>query len=184
MVKNIALILLLGITVFSMFKYTSEVKERYRIQDSLIKAQDQITSLVQEKQNLLQDLKKERELKEKLEAKNTNLIDYLRASKNRITRFFQENANIQSKLEDVNNKLSILKAENKALIDSRKRLYVENQEYKLKLNSIEELKNLIRELKTKKQGVLNLEAEGNRGFLIKDGRSTVKIEVVPAQTKE
>ncbi len=186
-VKNIALILLLGITVFSMVKYVSELKARYRLQDNLAQAQGQITVLAQEKQNLLRGLKKEQELKEQLELKNSDLKGYLRASKQRITRFFQDNAKIQNNLEEAGFRLSILKAENRALINSHKQIYMENKGFKLKLSSVVELKETIKELRAKKRRKLDSEA-GNRGFLIRGGRSTalekVKIEVIPAQTKK
>lgn len=187
-VKNIAFILLLGITIFSLVKYVSESKARYRLQDSLVQAQGQITVLAQEKQNLLQDLKKEKELKKQLELENTKFKGYLRASRNRITRFFQDNAKIQNNLENSGARLSILKAENRALIDSHKRIYTENTGFKLKLSSVVELRKAIKELMAKKRRNSDSEAEGNQGFLIKDGRSTalvkVKIEVIPAQTKK
>ena len=188
MVKNIVLILLIGITGFSMVRYISELKEKYRLKESLIQAQGQISVLVQEKQNLLQDLRKEKELKEQLAQKNANLKGYLKASKNRIARLFQDNAKTQGSLEELSAKLFILKAENKALIDRRKRIYAENEQFKLKLSSILELKKAIKELRANKRRDHALETEGNRGFLIKDGQSTaverVKIEVIPAQTKE
>lgn len=187
-VKNTALILLLGVTVFSMVKYASELQARYRLQDDLVLAHGQITVLAQEKQNLLQDLKKEKELKEQLELKNAKLKGCLRAGKDRITRLFQDNAKIQNNLEDSGFRLSILKAENRALIDSHKRIYMENEEFKLKLSSVVELKKAIKELKAKKRRKPDSEAEGNQGFLLKGGRSTalekVKIEVIPAQTKK
>lgn len=187
-VKNIALILLLGITVFSMVKYVSELRARYRLQDNLVLAQGQITVLAQEKQNLLQDLKKEKEVKEQLELKNAKLKGYLRASGNRVRRLFQDNAKSRNNLEDAGSRLSILKAENRALIDSRKRVYMENEEFKLKLSSVNELKKAIKELRGKKHRNPDSVAEGNQGFLIKDGRLTalekVKIEVIPAQTKK
>lgn len=195
MFKNIVLILLLVLSAFSMVKYVSEMKERYRLQDSLTQAQDQITVLAQEKQNLLQEkqsllqeLEKEQALKEQLAKKNNGLKDYLRASKNRIARLFQSKDKVQNDLEDINIKLSILKAENRALIDSRRRIYLENEELKLKFNSVDELKKAIKDLKNKKQEFVVAEAEGNRGFVIKDGRlispEKIKIEVVPARTKE
>ncbi|MFA4854550.1 MAG: hypothetical protein WC616_04275 [Candidatus Omnitrophota bacterium] len=150
-VKNIALILLLGSTVFSLVRYVSELKARYRLQDSLIQAQGEVAVLTQEKQNLLWQMGKEKELKEQLALKNISLKGYLRASKNRIARLFRDNENTSAKF-------SILKAENRALIDSRKRR------------------------------TPALETEGNRGYLLKQGQSTtrakIKIEVVPAQTKE
>ncbi len=187
-VKNIALILLLGITVFSMVKYVSELRERFRLQESLAQTQDQVTVLAQEKQNLLQDFKKEKELKEHLELKNAKLKGYLRASGNRIRRLFQDNAISQNNFEDASARLSILKAENRALIGSHKRIYMENERFKLKLSSVVELKKAIKELRAKKRRNFDSEAEGNQGFLIKDGQPTalekVKIEVFPAQTKK
>lgn len=186
MFKNIAFALLLGITAFSMIKYVSELKERYRLQDNLVKAQDQIAVLAQEKQNLLQEIGKEKALKEELALKNQGLKGYLKASKERIARLFQSNAKAQNDLEELSAKFSILKAENRSLVDSRQRLYEENEQAKLKLSSIAELKKIIRDLKAKGQDPFELSTEGNQGFLIKDGRSTmkVKIEVVPAQTKK
>ncbi len=187
-VKNIALILLLGITVFSMVKYVSELRERFRLQDNLTQAQDQVTALAQEKQNLLQDLKKEKESKEQLEQQNAKLKGCLRASGNRIKRLFQDNAITRNNLEEASARLSILKAENRALIESHKRIYMENEGFKLKLSSVVELKKAIKELRAKKRRNFDSEAEGNQGFLIKDGRPTalekVKIEVLPAQTKK
>ena len=187
-VKNMVIILLVSITVFSIMRYLSELKLRYRLQDNLTQAQAQIAALAQAKQNLLQELGKEKELTGQLVLKNSNLKDYLRASKNRITRSFQDKAKIQKRLEDANAMFSILKAENLALIDNRKHIYKENEGLKLKLNSVIELKKAIKELKTRKRRVLVLGAEGNQGFLLKDGQTTalekVKIEVNPAQTKE
>ncbi|MBU0548588.1 MAG: hypothetical protein KJ710_03150 [Candidatus Omnitrophica bacterium] len=187
-IKDILIILLLSITVFSMVKYLSELKARYRIQSSLIKAQDEVVVLAQEKQNLLQELGKEKELKEQLILKNAGLKDYLKASRNKIVRLFQDKAMVQASLEDTSAKFSILKAENRILIDQRKRIYMENEQFKAKLNSVVELKKAIRELKVNKRNVLVSVTKGNRGFLVRNGQPTisekVKIEVVPAQTKE
>ena len=189
-IKNIALILLLSITAFSMARYVSELKARYRLSDSLAQAQGEIAVLTQEKQNLLRELEKEKGLKEQLALKNANLKAYLRAGKNRIARLFVDNSRIQNNLEDVSARLSILKVENSAIIDSRKRVYLENEELKAKLGSVVELKKAIRELKArkKKRKAAVLKTEGNQGYLIKEGQSTspakIRIEVFPAQTKE
>ena len=160
-VKNLALILLLGITAFSMVRY--------------VQVKGEVVVLTKEKQNLLQELGKEKELREQLALKNTNLKDYLRAGKNRIVRLFRDNSRIQNNLEDVSAKLSILKAENRMLIDSRKRIYLENKQFKARLSSV-------------KRRTPDLEVEGNQGYLLKAGQKTtpakIKIEVVPAQTKE
>jgi regulator of replication initiation timing len=186
-VKNLALILLCGIAIFSMVRYVSELKARFRLQDSLISAQNDVAVLTQEKQNLLQELGKEKELNAQLAAKNVKLRAYSKASKARMTRLFRDNSKTQTEFEDINAKFAILKAENRALIDSHKRSYIENEQFKSKLSSVVELKKAIRELRKKRPKVASLAIEGNQGYLIRDGRSTlekIKIEVVPAKTKE
>ncbi len=185
--KNIMLIFFLSITVFSMVKYVSELKTRYRLQDNLIQAQDELAVLTQEKQKLLQELEKEKEFKEQMLRKNAYLKLYIKATTNKIVNLFQSNSKIRNNLEDINEKFSILKAENKALIDSRKRIYLQNKEFKAKLSSVAELKKAIRDLRTRKHHPLVLPEEGNKGYLIKDGQPTsvakIKIEVVPAPHK-
>lgn len=186
-IKNLALILLLGVAAFSMVRYVSELKARFRLQDSLAQAQGEVVVLTQEKQNLLQELGKEKKLNQQLAAKNVNLMNYLKASKDRIMRLFRDNSKTQNELEEINAKFAVLRAENRALIDSHKRSYVENEQFKLKLSSVVELKKAIRELRAKNSKIPGLAREGNRGFLIRDGRLTldkIKIEVIPAKTKE
>ncbi|MDD5129713.1 MAG: hypothetical protein PHS66_01475 [Candidatus Omnitrophica bacterium] len=182
-IKNLALILLLVVTVFSMVRYVSELKARFRLQDSLVQAQGKISILTQEKQNLLQELEKEQELNAQLAAKNTNLKVYLKASMKKIKRLFRDSSKAQNELEEANAKLTVLKAENRALIGIHRRIFSENERFKLKLGSVAELKKAIKELKSKRRKALGLEIEGNRGFLIKDGRLTsekIIIEVTPA----
>jgi hypothetical protein len=186
-VKNLVLVLLLGIAVFSMVRYVAELKERFRLRENLMQSQAQINSLVQEKQNLLQELGKEQELNEQLSVRNTNLKANLKAGRERISRLFRENAGAKADLEKINAKFLVLKAENTSLIQTHERIYAENEQYKLKLGSILELRKAIKELRSHNRKVLGLEAQGNQGFLIKNGRSTtekVKIEVVPAPPVE
>ncbi|MDP2830760.1 MAG: hypothetical protein Q8O02_00740, partial [Candidatus Omnitrophota bacterium] len=156
------------------------------LQDSLTQAEGKAAALAQEKQNLLQELGKEKGLNQQLAAKNVNLKVYLKASNNRVRRLFRGDSQTKDELEEINAKFAVLKAENRALIDSRKRSYLENEQFKLKLGSVVELKKAIRELRAKKSIGSDLETEGNQGFLIKDGRSTlekIKIEVIPAPYK-
>jgi regulator of replication initiation timing len=188
LIKNVLIVFLISITAFSMVKYLNELKARYNLQDNLTKAQDEISALAQEKQRLLQKLGEEAGIKEQLLLKNAGLKDYLKASRNKIARLFQDKSRIRASLEDMSSKFSILKAENRALIGQHKRIYMENEQLNEKLSSVVELKKAIRELRTKKHMALGPEAEGNRGFLIKNGQLTtsekIRIEVVPAQTKE
>jgi len=182
-VKNLALILLISITAYSLVRYVSELKARFNLQDSLTQSQGKVAVLTQEKQNLLQELGKEKELNGQLADKNVKLKVYLKASKDRMARLFRGNSKTQNELEEINTKFSVLKAENRALVDSHKRDYIENEQLKLKLSSVVELKKAIRELRAKRFKAPDLEIEGNQGFLIRDGRSTlekIKIEVISA----
>jgi len=181
-VKNLALILLLGVAIFSMVKYVSELRARFILQDGLAKAQGEILDLSQEKQNLLQELGKEKELNAGLAVRNLGLKAYLRASQHRLIRLFKEDRQTRDDLEEVSAKFTVLKAENRALINSRKRAYLENEQLKLKLSSVVELKKAMRELKARRSPEAGLTDSGNRGFLFWKKRSSpekVKIEVVP-----
>jgi uncharacterized protein (DUF3084 family) len=181
-VKNLAFILLLGVAIFSMVRYVSELRSRLILQEDLTKVQGELLVLKQEEQNLLQELGKEKELNQRLEAKNAKLKAYLEASQNRISRLFKDNQNTQSALDDVSAKFAVLKAENTVLIQSRKRVYLENEQLKSKFNSVAELRKAIRALRFSKPDAPAPLTNGNRGYLIRDGRSTsekVKIEVVP-----
>ncbi|MCM8758006.1 MAG: hypothetical protein NC903_02975, partial [Candidatus Omnitrophica bacterium] len=85
-----------------------------------------------------------------------------------------------------------LKQENRQLIESIDKLTIEKGSLEKKLNSIEELKKILKELK-RKIYLENLRIkrekelifEGNRGYIIKDGKPTlrakVKIEVIPVE---
>lgn len=182
-IKNLGLILLLSVAAFSMVKYASELKAKLQLQDSLKQAQSEVAALTQEKQNLLQEIRKEKEIRELLAVKNLNLKAYSRASANRLTRLFRDHSKTQKEFEEAKARFAVLKAENKALIDSYRRSYMENEEYKLKLSWMVELKKAIQELKTKKPQALDLDTDKNKGFLIKDHRSTsdkIKIEVTPS----
>lgn len=182
-IKNLALILLLGVAAFGMVRYVGELKARFRLQDSLIQAQGEVAGLTQEKQNLLQELGKEKGLNEHLAVKNVNLKAQLKASKDRMTHLFRDNFKTHNELEETNAKFAVLKAENRALIDIHKRIYAENEQFKFKLGSVAGLKRAIKELKIKQRKALGLETDGNRGFLIKDGHLTsdkIKIEVIPS----
>ena len=153
-IKNLAFILLLAITIFSIVRYAGELKVSSRLQDSLTQIQSEIAVLTQEKQNLLQALGKEKELNKQLAAKDVKLKAHLKASKVRLTLLFRDNSKIQNNLEDANAKLAVLKAENKALIDTH----------------------------SKKPAASSQQAGGNQGLLVKDSRLTsgkIKIEVIP-----
>lgn len=181
-IKNLALLFLLGVAVFSMARYVVELRAKLALEENLAKAQGDILALNQEKQNLLQELGKEKDFNASLQAKNTALKSYVGASRNRIARLFKESQKTKNELEEVSVKFAVLKAENTALIKSRKQVYLENEQLKFQLGSAQELKKALRALRSKSAQAPDRFYEGNRGFLLRDGRSTVekvKIEVVP-----
>jgi len=198
--KNSLIALLVAITIFSVFKYLSSLKEKYGLLHSLNQVKEQVVALEKDKQNLLEELEKEKELEAELNTRAAELKGYLKAGKKRLSRLFMERAEAQKKIEDLSFKLVLVKAENLALVKQRTKLNTqlaqltqESSGLKVKLSSITELKKAIKQLtknKTKVYARLNQEVraplniEGNRGFLIKGGKSTypvkVRIEVAPA----
>ena len=204
--KNILIVLLLTLTVFSVFKYILALKEKEELSQALNQVREQAATLEKEKQNLLEVLKKEKELKQRVIQQNSVFKDNLKASKIRLRRLFRDVREKQNSIEQLNSQISISKAENKALVEKEGKLKVEltqvaqeNESLKEKLSSIIELKKAIRELKkTHKVNKVNIETkqkaqaekivEGNYGYLIKDGQITypakVKIEVIPVAPKK
>lgn len=164
--RNIIILLLASSLVFLVVRYISSLK-------------GQVRTLENQKQNLLQELEKEKIVVQDLNIKNTGLKKNLKATYKRLNKSFQEIDVQETKFEQLSSKFSLLKAENSALLTEKDGLVKENEGLKVKLSSVKELKKAIQELKHGK--VLT---DGNRGFLVKDGQSTavsrVKIEVIPA----
>lgn len=197
LLKNSLMVLLVSITIFSVLKYVTSLKEKYDLLNSLEQTKEQVATLEEEKQNLSQTLEKEKELQQKVVQQNSALKDYLRASKERLTELFADYRETQETIEQLDSKVSLLKAENTALTEEKERVTQENEDLEAKISSIVELRKAIRELRRqmRKVGVelkqkvtADKIREGNRGFLLKDGQPTspakVKIEVIPAPKKE
>lgn len=194
--KNIVIILLLTISLFSVYKFISSLREKYELMNSLNLAKQQVTVLEDEKQNLLREIEKDKKLRQKLTQQNLELKDYLKAGKARMGKLFKVYEGTQETIEQLNSKFSLLKAENTAIITDKELLSKENEALKIKLNSVIELKKAMRELRKQAQKVgiqiikktdVRKTLEGNQGYVIKDGKlnnpAKVKIEVVPAPVK-
>ena len=168
--RNILILLLAAGSILIALRYVAYLKEN-------------IASLENQKQNLLQDLEKEKKAVQLLNTRNAGLKNYLRAAHRKLKTLFLNSGIAKEQLEKFDLKFSILKAENKALLDERQKLVQENESLKMKLNSVDELKKAIQELKRRAK------IEGNRGFLLKNGQPTtspvkVKIEVIPAPKEQ
>lgn len=191
--KFILIAFLIGITIFSVLRYSLSLKEKYDLSKSLQEAKEQVVVLQIERQNLLQELEKEKQLQEQL----LMLKDNLEASRNRLTRLFGDFERAQKTIEQLDSQISLLRLENRALREEIDNLEFQRDDLKVRLSSLIELKKAIRELKIKMRRVkTEIEkkrpetvVEGNRGYLIKDGKSTyplykVRIEVMPLSIEE
>lgn len=195
---------LIGITIFSAFQYVSSLKEKYDLQNSLNQIKKQVADLELARQSLLQEVEQEKELQKALTQENSNLKGSLEVNNEKLTKLGAVFQDASRTIEDLNSRISILKAENAALAEKKEKLALEltavsqeNEALNSRLSSVRELKRAIKELKKKaSKGAEEIKAiaktrnviEGNRGFLIKDGKPTypakVKIEVTPASITE
>jgi chromosome segregation ATPase len=192
-IKNAVLVLLLTVTIFSVYRYLAELKQKYELSVDLAKAKEAGLALEKEKQNLLVAIDKEKSVSAGLSQKIFVLKNNFRAAKVRLNKLFTDYQRAQSELDDLDAKFSLLKAEKVELEKQNKLITEENSGLKEKLGSVAELKKAMHQLRKQAQKVTvqirkkfdqNRVIEGNNGFLMKNGLPTypakVKIEVVPA----
>ena len=195
--KIIVIALLVGITLFSVFKYLMTLNEKNGLLKNLNQVKGQVAALELEKQNLLQTIDKEKESQKALTEENATLKDELK----NLAQVDENLQNSQKTIEQLTSQIALSKAENTALREEKNRLslkltqvFQERDTLKARLSSVPELKKTIKEVKVqihkakammreiaKKRRVI----EGNRGYLMKNGESTfpiskIKIEVMPA----
>ena len=198
--KFILIAFLLGITVFSLFKYLVSLQEKRQLQGSLKQAGMRIVSIEKEKQNLLQTIEKEKDNNQELDRFNSLFKLNLRACNGKIFKLSKELQKEQRLNDELAAQSNLLKSENEVLKKSDEearakfvQINLENEAYKAKFSSIVELKKAIRELKLQARKVVTAIQEkiqrrhiidGNRGYITKDGKPTypakIKIEVKPA----
>ena len=176
---------LVGAAIFCVLKYIFYLKEEN-------------WDLENDKQALTEILKKERELEEKLIQEKAAVKADLQASQERLAKLATDFQQVQNFVEQLNSENTALKTENDNLKDEQYSLNnkliqmtQENDSFKARLGSLVELKKAIRELKQKMRSKTHGEIkektqperirEGNRGYLIKSGKTTypskAKIEV-------
>lgn len=213
-IKNlnvIIIVFLAGITAFSVYKYAVSFKEKSNLVRALNDAKEQAFLLEQEKQNLLQDLEKERNLKIELTQENVFIKDKLNNTETELNKIKEDFGQIKANLDKLNSDFGVIKEENVLLRDEKNQLtsqltQLKEEKDKLdaKLSSISELKKAIKDLKKKIRSTrskvrsnakviekltVQRPGDGNRGFVLKDGKPTyslhkVKIYVLPSSTQE
>lgn len=170
--KVILVALLVGVTIFSVFKYVSSLKEKRAILEILNQTKDQLQALEQE---------------------NLGLKDSLKVTAEKLAKKEEDFNQARQDIQELTSEIAILKSENTSLKEEEVKLKAqltsvsqEKDNLQARLSSIAELKKAIRELK-RQMRVVRKKIEdkiiyGNRGYLIKDGKPTypaqVKIEVI------
>jgi chromosome segregation ATPase len=195
--KIVLIVLLASITVFSAIEYLMVLKEKFILTNNLNQARSQITVLTD-------TVKKERELQAALSQDNLKLKDDLRVNTDKLTQVDLDLRNSRATIEDLTSQVALSKVENTSLRQEKDKLSQdltqvsqERDTLKARLSSIPELKKAIKEVKVQinlakamireitKQRKAVVEIDGNKGFLVKDGKPTsptvnIKIEVKPA----
>ena len=149
---------------FGPIKIIAELEKRHNgihlrglsrlVKTGLPNAKRFIDILEKEKQNLLQDIEKDKQLRQKLAQQNLELKEYLRAGKMKVSKLFKAYNGAEKVIDQLNSNFSLLRAENTSLLGEKERIVKENEGLKAKLSSIIELKNAVRQLKKQAQNVV------------------------------
>jgi chromosome segregation ATPase len=198
--KAIIIAVLAGITVFCVYKYIASVQENNSLSVNIQRLNIDIQALEGEKNGLVADLGREKEINNALNQDIAGLKDNLTQSQEIIVKLETDFQDSRKAIEDLNSAFSLVKAENTALRDQVQGLQLdisqtkaEKEQMQAQLSSIAELKKVIKDLRhktrlVKKQVQNRIETKekmvlGNNGFLVKNGKSTffgmIKIEVEP-----
>jgi len=198
----IVFVFLLGITVFSVIKYASTLKEKYDLQGTVEEMKTEVSTLVNVKKNLLSSLDKERENNNSLLQTNTGLKEELAANEEKLNKLDSQLKETLTTIEALNAQIATVQTENVMLKDQKEKLGLElaqssgeKEALKAKMGSISELKKMIKELKISMRKTARVIQErvmtkkekesvlGNYGYLLKNGKPTllpkVRIEVQP-----
>ncbi len=195
---TLLVLLMAGITIFSVYKYARSFNEKYKLTQSLKQTQSRLDETLQEKQNLLETLEKEKAAARKLEEENAKMLRNIKAGAKRLDKLFRDYARMEDSVEKVNAQLAGLQKEKEELNSQLKQATQERDDLQAKLTSISGLKKALRELRWQarkvgfqmkdaadSQGSDNL--PGNQGFIVRDGKPTypakVKIDVSPAASE-
>ncbi|MDD5167016.1 MAG: hypothetical protein PHQ57_06505 [Candidatus Omnitrophica bacterium] len=189
----IFIVFLATVTLFSAVRYIALRRENRYLYNNLSRIKEQIDSLEEQRQNLLQTIYKQNQ-------ENLIIKENLEAHKDKLTKMEADFIQARKTIRELASLSASLKAENADLKSQSENLKIqisqvsrEKDALEGRSNSVEELKKAIRHIKNKirqlkrelyRKDNLPPAIEGNRGFLIKDGKSTYRpakiiIEVKP-----
>lgn len=124
MLANILILLLASCSVFLALRYIFALKE------NIVSLRNNPSILENQKQNLLQDLEKEKNALQQVKAKNIGLRVYLKSAHQRLNHSLEALNQAEEKMDKLGAQLAILKAENSALLEDREKLTRENEAMK------------------------------------------------------
>lgn len=195
-----------GIAGFSVYQFIVSLHRNAGLQSELAQVKEDIAQLELVRDNLSSDLEKAQESGKALFLENTGLKDELIADKERFAMLETTIAEAQNDIDEMNAEISVARQENIALVSQidglKTRLSTVSQEkdrMALTLNSVDEMKKAIKELRRKtrqarRSAPVTIVADakkqvreislGNKGFIIRDGKlltpARVVIEVQPS----
>ena len=209
-ISFIIIAILSGISLACVWNFFLVQKEKISLADSLNNTKIQLQGVQQSKQTLAERLDKEIKIQEALNQQNSQLKEEISASELKLTKIESDFNQAQVSLDQLELQVSLLKTENTELRNETEsksgqltQLSQERDNLNARLNSIDELKKILKELKRKNRPIkkivqkttkkVNKEVEqlsvkkdtieGNRGYLLKQGKPTypakVIIEVTP-----
>lgn len=198
-IKGIIIAILLGITGFSVYKYSFAIKENSGLSANICQLNIDFKTLENVKSGLVKDLNQEKELNSAFKQENIELKDNLNQAKVKLAQMGIDLGASQKTIEDLASQISLSKAENVVLQDQIQRsrldfnqVKADKEQLQSRLNSMLEPQKTIKELNQKvyspeKQAQKRGETKkkiilGNNGFLIKNEKPVigiVKIEVEP-----
>lgn len=198
--KAIIIALLGGVTIFCVYKYIGSLQENNSLSVNIRQLNSDVAALEGEKKDLENNLGREKEMSKALNQEIAGLKDTVTQNKEKLVQLETDLQASQKTIEGLNSEFSLVKAENTSLREQIQGLELdisqakaEKEQLRVRLNSIDELKKTIKELRQKarlakkqvQQRIAGKEkiVSGNNGFLLRNGKSTlagtVKIEVEP-----
>ena len=195
--KNRLLILvalLTGVSLFSVYQYGSTLYEKQKILNSLTHIKSEVSNLRQERKRLAEQLDENIHLTRSLAENNQLLQSSVEHKQKELDRLRKELVSMQASMESLQSDLKKLEIENLALSQEKVKIAEEKSLLETRFNSIRELKKAISALRKRGRKVRMtmkpkkdylVPNQGNRGYIIKDGKPTlgakVMIKVIPVQ---
>jgi chromosome segregation ATPase len=200
--KNLLIAFLVGVSLFSIIRYAAQIKQRDRLQDNLSQARATLQGWEKEREIFSRELEKQIKAKEQILQESRVAQAHLQEAQQKVRRLNLEAAEAKATIDRLNREIAALSRENLALKEQKQVLSLQIEEIRrekddleARLSSVKELKKALKQLRLRmrleaarrrhrKQESVNKRwpAQGNKGYLIKDGKPTTykkKIEVLP-----